>query len=144
MENLKIPVDSPIQLKLVTPYYDKDNKTVAIPLIINDTVFRIDIPRNAILKCINSFPEMYKSEYNSNDKSQIVLPLPECLNMIQKTQLLNAAIHYADAITNIVMMDMDEPYLTRSRFKKKIIEKIIPSYIRNELIFDNDTDKEEE
>lgn len=93
------------------------------------------------------FTKIYRFEYNDNTELEVTLPPPAFLSMTQGTQLLNSAMQYADAITEVEMGNEDD--LAKTLFKKKVIRKLIPSYmsdeeianIKDEIVLDTNIDK---
>lgn len=78
------------------------------------------------------FTKIYRFEYEENVELEVTLPPPAFLSMTQGTQLLNSAVQYADAITEIEMSgESDE---AKQMFKKRLIRKLIPSYLTDEEI----------
>lgn len=78
------------------------------------------------------FTKIYHFEYDENIQLEVTLPPPAFLSMTQSTQLINSASQYADMITDIEMAN--QPDEARQMFKKRIIRKIIPSYLTDEEI----------
>ena len=78
------------------------------------------------------FTKIYRFEYDENVELDVTLPPPAFLSMTQSTQLINSASQYADMIVDIEMAG--EPDETRQMFKKRIIRKMIPSYLSDEEI----------
>ena len=61
-----------------------------------------------------------------------MLPPPAFLSMTQSTQLISSASQYADTIVEIEMAgESDE---AKQMFKKRVIRKMIPSYLTDEEI----------
>ena len=78
------------------------------------------------------FTKIYRFEYEENIELEVMLPPPAFLSMTQSTQLINSASQYADTIVDIEMAgETDE---ARQMFKKRIIRKMIPSYLTDEEI----------
>ena len=78
------------------------------------------------------FTKIYRFEYEENIELEVMLPPPAFLSMTQSTQLINSASQYADTIVDIEMAgETDED---RQMFKKRIIRKMIPSYLTDEEI----------
>ena len=76
--------------------------------------------------------KIYKFEYGDNVELIVTLPRPAFLSMTQGTQLLNSAVQYADAISEVEMAgESDE---AKATFKKIIVRKIVPSYLTDEEI----------
>ena len=76
--------------------------------------------------------KIYRFEYEENIELEVMLPPPAFLSMTQSTQLINSASQYADTIVDIEMAgETDE---ARQMFKKRIIRKMIPSYLTDEEI----------
>ena len=78
------------------------------------------------------FTKIYRFEYDENTQLEVTLPPPAFLSMTQSTQLINSASQYADMITDIEMAN--QPDEARQMFKKRIIRKMIPSYLTDEEI----------
>lgn len=80
------------------------------------------------------FTKIYKFEFNENLELEVTLPPPAFLSMSQGTQLVTAATQYADAIVEVEMAgESDE---ARQLFKKRLIRKLIPSYLSDEEMQD--------
>lgn len=80
------------------------------------------------------FTKIYRFEYDENIELEVMLPPPAFLSMTQSTQLINSASQYADTIVDIEMAgESDE---ARQMFKKRLIRKMIPSYLTDEEIKD--------
>lgn len=78
------------------------------------------------------FTKIYRFEFNENVELEVTLPPPAFLSMTQGTQLLSSAVQYADSITEIEMAgESDE---AKQMFKKRLIRKLIPSYLTDEEI----------
>ena len=78
------------------------------------------------------FTKIYRFEYDENIELEVILPPPAFLSMTQNTQLINSASQYADTIVDIEMAgESDE---ARQMFKKRLIRKMIPSYLTDEEI----------
>ena len=78
------------------------------------------------------FTKIYRFEYDENVEIEVMLPPPAFLSMTQSTQLINSASQYADTIVEIEMAgESDE---AKQMFKKRIIRKMIPSYLTDEEI----------
>lgn len=73
------------------------------------------------------FTKIYKFEFGDNIELEVTLPPPAFLSMTQGTQLLNSAVQYADAITEIEMNGEEDE--AKALFKKRIVRKLIPSYM---------------
>lgn len=78
------------------------------------------------------FTKIYRFEYDENIELEVMLPPPAFLSMTQSTQLINSAGQYADTIVDIEMAG--EPDEARQMFKKRLIRKMIPSYLTDEEI----------
>lgn len=78
------------------------------------------------------FTKIYHFEYDENIELEVMLPPPAFLSMTQSTQLINSAGQYADTIVDIEMAG--EPDEARQMFKKRLIRKMIPSYLTDEEI----------
>ena len=75
-----------------------------------------------------------KAEFNENLELEVTLPPPAFLSMSQGTQLVTAATQYADAIVEVEMAgESDE---AKQLFKKRLIRKLIPSYLSDEEMQD--------
>lgn len=80
------------------------------------------------------FTKIYRFEYDENVELEVMLPPPAFLSMTQSTQLINSASQYADTIVDIEMAgESDE---ARQMFKRRLIRKMIPSYLTDEEIKD--------
>ena len=78
------------------------------------------------------FTKIYRFEYDENVEIEVMLPPPAFLSMTQSTQLINSASQYADTIVEIEMAgESDE---AKQMFKKRVIRKMIPSYLTDEEI----------
>lgn len=78
------------------------------------------------------FTKIYRFEYDENIELEVMLPPPAFLSMTQSTQLINSASQYADTIVEIEMAgESDE---AKQMFKKRVIRKMIPSYLTDEEI----------
>ena len=78
------------------------------------------------------FTKIYRFEFNENIELEVTLPPPAFLSMTQNTQLINSASQYADVIVDIEMAgESDE---ARQMFKRRVIRKMIPSYLTDEEI----------
>ena len=78
------------------------------------------------------FTKIYRFEYEENIELEVMLPPPAFLSMTQSTQLINSASQYADTIVDIeIARETDE---ARQMFNKRIIRKMIPSYLTDEEI----------
>ena len=84
--------------------------------------------------CNTIFTKLYRFEYNENENLDVTLPVPAFLGMTQGSQLLNAAVQYADAITDVEMNGKADE--AKAMFKKRVIRKLIPSYLSDEDIND--------
>jgi len=73
------------------------------------------------------FTKIYKFEFGDAQEIEVTLPPPAFLSMTQGTQLLNSAVSYADAITEVEMNG--EPDEAKALFKKRLIRKLIPAYL---------------
>ena len=80
------------------------------------------------------FTKIYRFEYDENVELEVMLPPPAFLSMTQSTQLINSASQYADTIVDIEMAG--EPDAARQMFKRRLIRKMIPSYLTDEEIKD--------
>ena len=60
------------------------------------------------------------------------MPPPAFLSMTQGTQLLNSAMQYAESITEVEMSGQSDE--AKALFKKRLIRKLIPSYMSDEEI----------
>lgn len=80
------------------------------------------------------FTKIYRFEYDENVELEVMLPPPAFLSMTQSTQLINSASQYADTIVDIEMAG--EPDTARQMFKRRLIRKMIPSYLTDEEIKD--------
>ena len=78
------------------------------------------------------FTKIYRFEYEENIDIEVTLPPPAFLSMTQSTQLINSASQYADIIVDVEMAG--EPDEARQMFKKRLIRKMIPSYLSDEEI----------
>jgi len=82
--------------------------------------------------CSELITKIYRFEYGENVDLIVTLPRPAFLSMTQGTQLLNSAVQYAEAISDVEMAnEADE---AKSMFKKIIVRKIVPSYLTDEEI----------
>jgi hypothetical protein len=82
--------------------------------------------------CNIIFTKLYRFEYNENENLDVTLPVPAFLGMTQGSQLLNTAMQYADSITEVEMSGKADE--AKSMFKKRIIRKLVPSYLSDEDI----------
>ena len=78
------------------------------------------------------FTKIYRFEYDENITLEVQLPPPAFLSMTQGTQLLNSAVQYADSITEVEMAGQSDE--GKALFKKRLIRKLIPSYMSDEEI----------
>ena len=78
------------------------------------------------------FTKIYRFEYDENVTLEVQLPPPAFLSMTQGTQLLNSAVQYADSITEVEMSGQSDE--AKALFKKRLIRKLIPSYMSDEEI----------
>ena len=78
------------------------------------------------------FTKIYRFEYDENITLEVQLPPPAFLSMTQGTQLLNSAMQYAESITEVEMSGQSDE--AKALFKKRLIRKLIPSYMSDEEI----------
>ena len=78
------------------------------------------------------FTKIYRFEYEEPVELEVTLPPPAFLSMTQGSQLLSSAMQYADSITEVEMAG--QPDNAKNLFKKRIIRKLIPSYINDDDI----------
>ena len=78
------------------------------------------------------FTKIYRFEYDENITLEVQLPPPAFLSMTQGTQLLNSAVQYAESITEVEMGGQSDE--AKALFKKRLIRKLIPSYMSDEEI----------
>lgn len=83
---------------------------------------------NAILS------KIYRFEYGDAVELEATLPPPAFLSMTQGVQLIQAATQYADAMVEVEMSTEDDN--TKAEFKKRIVRKLIPTYISDKEIDD--------
>ena len=76
------------------------------------------------------FTKIYKFEFNENVELEVTLPPPAFLSMSQGTQLISSATQYADAVTEVEMSSESDE--AKHIFKKKLIRKLIPTYISDQ------------
>lgn len=78
--------------------------------------------------------KIYKFEYGEAIELEVTLPPPAFLSMTQGVQLIQAASQYADSIVEVEMSrDTDEE---KAAVKRRIVRKLIPSYISDKEIED--------
>lgn len=78
--------------------------------------------------------KIYKFEYGEAIELEVTLPPPAFLSMTQGVQLIQAASQYADSIVEVEMArDTDEE---KAAVKRRIVRKLIPSYISDKEIED--------
>lgn len=78
--------------------------------------------------------KIYKFEYGEAIELEVTLPPPAFLSMTQGVQLIQAASQYADSIVEVEMSrDIDEE---KAAVKRRIVRKLIPSYISDKEIED--------
>lgn len=80
------------------------------------------------------FTKIYKFEFNENVELEVTLPPPAFLSMSQGTQLISSATQYADAVTEVEMSSESDE--AKHIFKKKLIRKLIPTYISDQEMQD--------
>lgn len=80
------------------------------------------------------FTKIYRFEYNENIELEVMLPPPAFLSMTQGTSLINSANQYADVIVEIEMAG--EPDEAKQAFKRRLVRKLVPSYLTDEEIKD--------
>lgn len=82
--------------------------------------------------CSEIFTKIYKFEYGKSVELEVTLPPPAFLSMTQGVQLIQAATQYADAMVEVEMANENDQ--AKAAFKKRIIRKLIPTYISDSEI----------
>ena len=115
------------------------NSSTGMDFAVRDTMTNAKLLREVLKRQLKMedflsevFTKIYRFEYEENIELEVMLPPPAFLSMTQSTQLINSASQYADTIVDIEMAgETDE---ARQMFKKRIIRKMIPSYLTDEEI----------
>ena len=117
------------------------NSSTAMDFAVRYTMTNAKLLRNVLKRQMKLedflsevFTKLYRFEYNESVELEVTLPPPAFLSMTQGTQLINGAVQYADAITEIEMAgESDE---AKQIFKKRVIRKLVPTYLTDEDIED--------
>lgn len=96
------------------------------------------------------FTKIYRFEFNENVELEVTLPAPAMLSTTQGAQVIQSVVQYADSIIEIELGDDDDQ--TKALFKRRLVRKLIPSYlsdeeiqnIKNNVALDKNTSKKEE